>query len=137
LYVFHAIQTPTEVTAREANPTARPIPAQSPVDNPPPLELDGLLVELDEGNDVVVDADVMGGEIVVDVAASGFPHCVGMYCLCVVVGSIDGSIGPFASLVGSIMKKVEESDVVASEVLQEIGSVRSVFSHCQRSLYPQ
>ena len=101
---------------------------------------------LEEGDGVAVDTEVMDSEIfvnvvdgetitdVVDVADSGFPHCVGMYCLCVVVGSVDGSIEPFASFVGSIMKKVEESDVVASEVLQEIGPVRSVSPHCQRSL---
>jgi hypothetical protein len=52
----------------------------------------------------------------------------------VVVGSVDARIGPLASFVGSIMKKVEEAEVVASKVLQEIGFVRSVFPHCQRSL---
>jgi len=53
------------------------------------------------------------------------------------VGSVDGSIDPFASFVGSIMKNLEESEVVVSERLQEIGWVRSVLPHCQRSLLPQ
>ena len=87
----------------------------------------------------VVDDEVIDCEIVADVgtAASGLPHWVGIYSDCVVVGSVDGSIDPAASFVGSIMKKVEESDVVVSERLHEIGCVRSVSPHCQRSLYPQ
>ena len=48
-----------------------------------------------------------------------------------VEGSVDGSTGPFESFVGSIMKKIDESDMVVSEKLQEMGCDRSVSPHCQ------
>ena len=80
-YCFHAIQTPTMATTRPA----MAIPVSAPADSPPPLELDELLVEFEEGNGPLVDPedidDVIDGETVTDVAdiaASGFPHWVGM-----------------------------------------------------------
>jgi hypothetical protein len=72
-------------------PTPNPIPISAPRDNPLPLELDELFVGLEEVNGVVVDTDIVDDEVVVDVidgeaiidvadiAASGFPHWVGMY----------------------------------------------------------
>jgi hypothetical protein len=73
--------------------TIRPamaIPASAPAGSPPILELDGLLVALEEGDCVIVDTEVIDDEVVVDcidfetvidvadVAASGFPHWVGI-----------------------------------------------------------
>jgi hypothetical protein len=58
--------------------TIRPamaIPASAPADSPPMFELDGLLVALEEGDCVIVDTEVID---VADVAASGFPHWVGI-----------------------------------------------------------
>jgi hypothetical protein len=73
--------------------TTRPamaIPVSAPADSPLPLELDELLVEFEEGNGAVVDPEDIDGEViddvidgetvtdVADIAASGFPHWVGM-----------------------------------------------------------
>ena len=85
-YCFHAIQTPTMATTRPA----MAIPVSAPADSPLPLELDELLVEFEEGNGAVVDPEDIDGEViddvidgetvtdVADIAASGFPHWVGM-----------------------------------------------------------
>ena len=86
-YCFHAIQTPTMATTR----LAMAIPVSAPADNALPLELDELLVGLGEVNGAVVNPEDIDGEVIVDVidgetitdvadiAASGFPHWVGMY----------------------------------------------------------
>ena len=67
---------------------AMAIPVSAPADSLLPLELDELLVGLEEGNCAVVDidgeviVDVIDGETITDaadIAASGFPHWVGMY----------------------------------------------------------
>jgi hypothetical protein len=79
--------------------TIRPamaIPASAPADSPPVfeldglLELDGMLVALKEGDCVSVDTEVIDDAVIVDsidcetiidvadVAASGFPHWVGI-----------------------------------------------------------
>jgi hypothetical protein len=73
--------------------TIRPamaIPASAPADSPPMFELDGMLVALKEGDCVSVDTEVIDDAVIVDsidcetiidvadVAASGFPHWVGI-----------------------------------------------------------
>jgi hypothetical protein len=67
------------------------IPVSAPADSSLPLEFDGLLVGLEEGNGAVVDAEDIDGEVIVDVidgetiidvadtTVSGFPHWVGIY----------------------------------------------------------
>jgi hypothetical protein len=75
---------------------AMAIPVSAPADSPLPLELDELLVGFEEGNGAVVDPEDIDGEVidgevidgevidgetitdVADIAASGFPHWVGM-----------------------------------------------------------
>jgi hypothetical protein len=69
LYCFHATQRVRTATIRPA----MAIPAYAPSDNPPPLELDGLLVGLAVDDDVVKTV-VIDGVVVADTAASGLPH---------------------------------------------------------------